>query len=411
MKLTNSAHNGCIMKPIARFVLPTILLAATSALACMNDRDSDSLALQARQLPETLRVITGRFERNPPLYYQMRVERSQAQLQHNPRQFALYDDIGVAQDKLNRDDEALQTMERKRQVLLAFNAKDKANAEAWYRYFANAGTFRAHRWLKAGAPKAQLGEMKTARAQIARAIEIKPDAHFGRERYQLMTMDWIIARKSGTTKRTLGEWLALRDKWKPVNGTLTLQSGHRARAVEGLAGLIVLGGAWQSPDVFEALAAALETRESVTLRHVALLRAKELLKDGKKSLSDESAYSMSIGSEQLGYRGIGVSLGNEERLDALFAQLRSEADQWNEARQDWMTAKLKSGAHPDTNADFWNGYRENAPPSLDIRWDDNRAKGQKVLWTSVAVATFFTVLIIGGAIFLLLKLIARRSIA
>lgn len=84
-KLTACAQDSCIMKLLARFVLPAAWLVSTSALAdsalaCMNDRDSDSLALQARQLPETLRVITGRFERNSPLYYQMRIARSQAQL-------------------------------------------------------------------------------------------------------------------------------------------------------------------------------------------------------------------------------------------------------------------------------------------------------------------------------------------
>jgi len=81
------------MKPLA-----LLLLAATAlpARACVNDRDSDSLATQARQLPETLRVITGRFERNPPLFYQMRIRRSLDELKTAPRQFGLYDDIGAA---------------------------------------------------------------------------------------------------------------------------------------------------------------------------------------------------------------------------------------------------------------------------------------------------------------------------
>lgn len=49
----------------------------TSAHACINDRDSDALALQAGRVPDAVRIISGRFERNPPQYYQMRLEHAQ----------------------------------------------------------------------------------------------------------------------------------------------------------------------------------------------------------------------------------------------------------------------------------------------------------------------------------------------
>ena len=362
------------MKP---FALLALALTAWPACACLNDRDSDSLATQAAQLPETLRVITGRFERNPPLYYQMRIERERAALKSNPRQFGLYDDIGVALDKLGRDDEALQTMARKRALLPAFNPNDKANKEAWYRYYANAGTFRAHRFLKAGAPVAQLAEMETARAQIKRAVEIKPDAHFGRERYQIVAMDWIIARKLGKTKDTLGMWIGRGDKWKEVDSSQTLASSGRKRAVEGLSGLIVLGGAWESPDVFEALGSALETKDGVTLRYAAFQRVRELQEEGKRSLSHpDMVYwnSADVAPSSLEYSGIGIRWKNEAPMEKLFIDLRGDADRWNRDRQDWMMAKLKEGAHPDTDGNFWKGYTEKAPPSLEIEWASSRTE-------------------------------------
>ena len=358
------------MKFFAFFAVAALV--ALPANACLNDRDSDSLATQAAQLPETLRVITGRFERNPPLYYQMRIARERTALADAPKQFNLYDDIGVALDKLGRDDEALQTINAKRALLPTFDANDKANRENWYRTFANAGTFRAHRFLKAGAPLEQLGEMKTARAQIKRAIEIKPDAHFGRERYQLMAMDWIIASKSNATKKTLGEWIAGRDGWKPYTYNETLAQSGRKRAVEGLSGLIVLGGAWQSPDVFEALAASLNASDSVTLRYMALQRAQELLDIGQSSLG-ESKDKIAEETWADNYETVHVNLQNYPRLDALFLELRAEANAWNSARQKWMIRKLKTCAHPDTDANFWKGYTETAPPSLDIQWKNNQS--------------------------------------
>ena len=396
------------MKPFALFAVAA--LATLPAYACLNDRDSDSLATQAAQLPQTLRVITGRFERNPPLYYQMRIERERAALANAPTKFGSYDDIGVALDKLGRDDEALQTMKAKRAVLPAFSPNDKANREAWYRTFANEGTFRAHRFLQAGAPLARLDEMKTARAQIKRAIEIKPDAHFGRERYQLMAMDWIIARKSGKTKDTLGQWIARGDKWKPFTYKETLAQTGRKRAVEGLSGLIVLGGAWQSPDVFEALAASLYASDSVTLRYLALQRAQELLDAGQPSLG---GLKLEI-AEQIwnsDYGTIHVNVSNYPRLDDLFSKLRVDADSWNSARQNWLTAKLQTGVHPDTDANFWSGYADTVPPSLDIKWKNNQVDRAVVMASNAKIrfATNTISLTVAALLLILLWFWIRRA--
>lgn len=374
------------MKPFA--LLAVAALCSLPARACLNDRDSDSLATQAAQLPETLRVITGRFERNPPLYYQMRIARERAALKSNPRQFGLYDDIGVALDKLGRDNEALQTMNAKRALLPAFDANDKTNRENWYRYFANAGTFRAHRYLKAGALKEKLSEMKMARAHIKRAIEIKPDAHFGRERYQLMAMDWVIARKNEATKKALGEWIKGRDDWKEVDNEQTLKSSGRKRAVEGLSGMVVLGGAWESPDVFEALGAALETKDGVTLRYLALSRAKELLENGKPSLAKLTLQSLQLLPEagELYDYGVGVNDMNQGDVAQMFVHLRAEADSWNLARQNWALNKLEGGTHPDNDANFWRGYVAGEPPSLEIDWQSQRARSDRNILISLIMA-------------------------
>ena len=109
--------------------------------ACMNDRDSDSLAEEAQGLPDVVQVISGRFPRNPPLFYQMRIARVQQELNQNPRNFPLYDDIAVALDRLGRDDEAIRWIETKRRLLPPFNANNRVLKEHWYRYYANAGTF------------------------------------------------------------------------------------------------------------------------------------------------------------------------------------------------------------------------------------------------------------------------------
>ncbi len=133
------------------FVLALLVSFPLSSRACLNDRDSDALAVQNNRFPDALRVISGRFERNPPRFYQMRATRVRHELKSKPRDFALYDDLAVSLDKLGDDEAALEVMAQKRALLPAFNARDKALKEAWYRFFASDGTFRAHRFLKSGA--------------------------------------------------------------------------------------------------------------------------------------------------------------------------------------------------------------------------------------------------------------------
>ena len=109
--------------------------------ACLIDRYSDSLAEEARELPDVVQVITGRFPRNPPLFYQIRIARAQQEIRAHPRNFPLYDDIAVAYDRLGNDDAAIQWIETKRRLLPPFDAHNRVLKEQWYRYYANCGTF------------------------------------------------------------------------------------------------------------------------------------------------------------------------------------------------------------------------------------------------------------------------------
>src|SRR5271169_5800312 len=106
-----------------------------SVAACLWDRDTP--VDEARGLPEVVAVLTGRFERNPPLFYEMRLERVTAQLQSHPEDLAAYDDAGVACDRLGRGDEAIAWMEKKRAQLDRFDPAEPAAKERRYRYHAN----------------------------------------------------------------------------------------------------------------------------------------------------------------------------------------------------------------------------------------------------------------------------------
>lgn len=314
------------------------------AAACM--WDYDTLAMEAKGLPDAVRIISGRFERNPPLYYEMRLKRVSKELQTKPNELSLYDDAGVAAARLGKNDEAIEWMVKKLKVLSAAKKKGEKNTDHWYRYHANIGTFYIHRWLHDGCKKDKIADAKASHDHIAKAIEINPQAHFGREFMQLRAIDSIIAVKTGKAKSLV---LFEEDGKKTVK-----------EQIEGMCGLIVLGAAWESVDIFNELAKALSMDSQASIAYLAELRRNELLDEGKKPLTgspDEMRKrSTSIHME--------VTDSAKPKIAADFKMLRDEAREYEKNRTAYMMERLKAGRHPDTDKTFWADWDEPEPPML-----------------------------------------------
>lgn len=351
-----------------RVVTATALLLGLplSAVACLWDRDTP--VDEARGLPEVVAVLTGRFERNPPLFYRMRLERVASHLRDHPGDLAAYDDAGVACDRLGRGDGAIAWMEKKREQLSGLNSTDPEVKEHFYRYHANIGTFLVHRWVRQGADRARIDQVKAARDEIARALEINPNAHFGREKYQLRALDWIIdPPKVGESWQGLPNLLGW--SFDDIYGQET-DPRDADDAVRGLAGLVVLGNAWESVDVFHALNVALQ-RDSVgydrgreggrnTLAYLAWLRCRELVDAGKTTMLPGAPRGEAL-KAMLRKPDFVMA---EKLLDPAFITIRAEADAWHAARTAFMMGRLKDGRHPDTDPHFWDGYAERPAPGL-----------------------------------------------
>lgn len=346
-------------------LLLLLLLLQGSGRACLNDRDT--LAEEIKGLPDVVQVVTGRFERDPPLYYQMRLARVAAELKASPALLPDYDDAGVACDRLGRDDEAIAWMDRKRARLMAADATSPAIQEQWYRYNANVGTFWVHRWIRAGADRKHIAEVRRAWGYIAAAIKIKPDAHFGREKYQLRVMDWIIKGRPYVSE-------AARDKEEmggpaTADPALTAALGTEPPETSGetkaLCGLITLGSAWESVDVFQALGDSIPYEGGSKLYPLVKSRCDELIDGGHRSLIPGSPSGgalkdlMTVGE---------MNPSVEDDNGATFRRLRAEADAWQKARTDYMMARLTAGRHPDTDPAFWAEYRDAGPPVILDTW-------------------------------------------
>ncbi len=333
----------------------TILLAVSNAEACIWDRDT--LATEAKGIPNVISTITGRFDRYPARYYEMRRDRVLVQIQQEPDKLDLYDDLAVCYDRLGDATTAIEWMAKKR---LQLN-KIPQDLDHEYRYLANLGTFHAHRWLKFGADFEDLSDINEACRLITEAINLNPDAHFGRELYQLKALQWlrkipsiVSEDESEETVHPLGT--------KP-EGRYQIQlnsSPESTDSVLGYSGLITLGAAWQSYDIFHALLHALRDDGRHAVAHLTLLRLRELEANGNTSLV--AKFNSIIEPRSL------LLPRSKKHVQKFYLKARKEAQHWQANRLGYMESQFDKGYHPDTHPHFWDDYSERSkaprPPGL-----------------------------------------------
>ena len=337
---------------------------SAEASACL--WDYDTLAQEALGVPDVVLAIAGGFVRNPPKYYEMRVERVTELVGFSPDRYEAYDDLAVACDRLGRSDEAIAWMAKKKQALERLDITPEPGSDSsddpWYRYHANLGTFHAHRWFHAGTHFDALDDLRRARREIAKAIELNADAHFGRETYQLQLIEWLLTQPKMPKRERHNEdqlpiFLPIErghlEEIPRVEGPLAEQLDD---AVEGLSGLITMGAAWRSFDVFAALAYVLAAREEGSLAQFASYRCLEILEQGGRSLvAGLPRYrgGNNLDGEPI-LRMLPLYLGNTHREQ--YEAIRAKAKAWTVGRDAYINERLDRGEHPDTHRGFWDAF-------------------------------------------------------
>lgn len=154
--------------------LLAIALAGVAMTPCL--WDSDTLDTELRGLPEAFDLIIGKWHRHSDAYYEDRVATLAGK---STLSLADYDDLAVAYEHLDQRDKAIEAMGRKANALAG-----KPDEEHQYRYHANLGTFYAHD-----------GRYEEALRELRTAVEINPQAHFGREVFQIELIEYVAAAK------------------------------------------------------------------------------------------------------------------------------------------------------------------------------------------------------------------------
>ncbi len=158
-----------------RLVIGTSLwiVAASIAAACL--WDTDTIYMERARFPTALELITGKFLRHSQEFYHWRIEDRLRRLEAEPTNPQLLDDLAVAYEKTGQHRLAIET---------AF--KNEQYNPGRYETAANLGTFYIH-----------AGELEKGLVYIDRALAINPSAHFGREKYQKLLVQYVLARRKG----------------------------------------------------------------------------------------------------------------------------------------------------------------------------------------------------------------------
>lgn len=356
-----------------------VLFAPLCAFACINDRDT--LAFEIRNVDAlhritnekdpskkaaaiqelALRAIGGRFDRFPPLYYSMRIDRLKAQKSLTANE---YDDLSVAYDRLGKVDEAIK-------VILA----SKAARTTWddkYRFHANYGTFLVHRWIVRGHKASENKILHESIGEIKEALRINPDSHFGRE--------WVQ--------------LHLETAWLTPNQMTTELGSTEARTVVGLSGIVMMGLGYELPDIYGLLENSylVGWAAESNITAFASMRYQELIDSGSRPILSD------IDHEDV----------SSQEVRRQYKSLRGDGHRVQEMRLAYMDQRLRQGRHPDTDTRFWAEWQEPAQPVLrKIPNPDIERMDRELAATVLVVLSVPVLAIIGSVVYFCRRRAAR----
>jgi tetratricopeptide (TPR) repeat protein len=334
-------------------VILVVLLSAPLA-ACL--WDSDTLEEERRQFPSVLELITGKFLRHSPAFYEWRIADRMKRLEQEPSNVALYDDLAVAYEKTGQTDLAIETMLKKEEI-----------SPGLYETYANLGTFYIH-----------AGRLEEGLKEIEKSIEINPYAHFGREVYQKLLVEYVLSKKAdGKLELPMSSdpdgvdtvygfgFFVLESRYSEGGWSEEeVLSEEVEKATKGILGMMRFGN-YDSPVLLEALSDLMRLRsgekEAKRLATRALLQASYVSTDPKQKAAYRERAKNALGM-QTRSDGSHVEVPLEE-VETQFLEELDEASAWYEDVSTLESSWIADGLNPEI--EFTRQYSK--PPSQSKR--------------------------------------------
>lgn len=349
------------MRRLLFIIIAFSLTVPDCCFACL--WDYETLAMERQRFPEAQELIAGHFVRHSTAYYEWRISDRTAKPvdQRTPIDF---DDIAVAYDKLGQHDMAIETI---RDKMARWPDQRRYESEA------NLGTFQIH-----------AARFEEGLQHINRAIEINPDAHFGREIYQKLLVEYVIESRRRDDKLPLND----AESYGNTGFTAFVLDAQKTKddaqlaeiqaAAKGIMGMMRFGS-HESPILLEALGDLLlfdGHNDSKMLAARAYLKASYEVDDSFAS----SAY------REKAQQALEMQLGR--KMSEIEADLKLEIEQGDDFfRQISADERAWIAAGNNLDVEFGNKYYES--PTLDV----NRPN-----WRPMAPATRVLVVLGGLAI-------------
>jgi tetratricopeptide (TPR) repeat protein len=238
------------------FLFIFAVLAATphAADACL--WDYDTLKEEALGQAEVLQVLGGDLHKHSTAFYEAKVTYTRAIIDAGKAPKERYDDLAVALAKTGKLDAAIAVLADKAKLF-----------PGEYTTEANLGTFLAMK-----------GDLTGALDHLKKAIAINPDAHFGRETYQIQLLEFAQRLAKDKTLGDRENFLGIEQSWDGKIQAIDTPAKKRklkvpTPPVAAIVGLIRFGDAQDSPQVWSALGWALIEQGDLQLAARAFHRA------------------------------------------------------------------------------------------------------------------------------------------
>lgn len=250
-----------------KIVVSMILVISTYLIAFACLWDNDTIEMENKDFPTIEESIYGKFLRHSNEYYLWKIKDRETKIKESPQKVSLYDDLAVAYSKIGNNKKAIKLMLQKEQI-----------KSGLYTTYANLGTFFIHE-----------GQLRKGIRYIEKAIEINPNAHFGREVYQKYLAQYILKKqKNGKLQFPLSKeesyysaspvrqiakdnfYFFLKEKIEETSNKV-FDKDELDLAIKGISGMIKFGN-HNSPILHEALGDLLYANSSLEApRHLTAL--------------------------------------------------------------------------------------------------------------------------------------------
>jgi len=301
--------------------------------------DSDTIAMEKRMFPTVHELITGKFLQHSQEFYYWRVADRKEKITLYPDSLDLYDDLAWALSKVGEPEKGIEVMLEKESI-----------TPGLYKTYANLGTCYIHS-----------KQFEEGLIYIKKAIEINPEAHFGREVYQQYLVEYVISKTDslgrfsvplGTKNSNFFHYL----KKHHFSGTTTSEI---AKAVKGVGGMMKFSN-HNSPILLEALGDLLSNAENGYDPGAGHLSSRAYLKAALLSKKDDAvtAYKKKANEErerqfaganrqgrELHFSSHVISLADLETVLKLEIQA---ANVWVEEIRKNELAWISGGINPDS---------------------------------------------------------------